>query len=219
MSLRFLLPPINLSKYFMQLLHLTTGNNLLHRLLYTHGAGKMAPITFTSLQRIPLSYASCSIGCRPSDTLPRKLEAISKAGFSSIELSFPDIIDYGTHLLGHPIKPDNYTELLSISAEIKNICDANSLSIMMLQPFANFEGWPNGSPEREDAFSRAKGWIEIMRTVGTDLLQVCPCNCLKQPAIKTRRSPDITSGLTRHPGWSHRYTIPQDLDQPRRHRR
>lgn len=119
-----------------------------------------------------MAFASCSIGCGPSDTLPRKLEAIRKAGFTSIELSFPDIIDHGTHLLGQPVQPNDYTKLLCIASEIRKLCDANSLGIMMLQPFANFEGWPKGSAEREDAFSRARGWIEIMRTVGTDLLQV-----------------------------------------------
>ncbi len=42
----------------------------------------------------------------------------------------------------------------------------------MLQPFSNFEGWPEGSKKRDDAFARAKGWIEIMHVVGTDMLQV-----------------------------------------------
>jgi len=41
---------------------------------------------------------------------------------------------------------------------------------MMLQPFANFEGWSEGSKERKEAFERAKGWIKIMQVVGTDLL-------------------------------------------------
>ena len=42
---------------------------------------------------------------------------------------------------------------------------------MMLQPFSNFEGWPEGSKERADAFGRACGWTRIMRAVGTDMLQ------------------------------------------------
>lgn len=42
----------------------------------------------------------------------------------------------------------------------------------MLQPFANFEGWPEGSAGRHDALSRARGWIRIMRAAGTDMLQV-----------------------------------------------
>ncbi|KAJ5669736.1 hypothetical protein N7462_010806 [Penicillium macrosclerotiorum] len=129
-------------------------------------------VQYSSLQKIPLAYASCSIGCEASDTLPRKLEAISKAGFISIELSFPDIIQYGANFLGHPIAPDNNTELITVATEIRKLCAANGLTIMMLQPFANFEGWPKGSLEREDAFKRAEGWIEIMKVVGTDLLQV-----------------------------------------------
>ena len=132
----------------------------------------MAPISFDELQRIPLSYATCSIGCGPSDTLPRKLEAIKKAGFISIELSFPDIVEFGSQYLGHSVGTDNYDELITVAEEIRRLCDASTLTVMMLQPFANFEGWPKGSKEREEAFERAKGWIEIMKVVGTDLLQV-----------------------------------------------
>lgn len=126
-----------------------------------------------SLRKIPLSYATCSIGSSESDTLPRKLEVISNAGFTAVELSFPDIIEFGSRTLGHTIAPENYAELITAAGEIKKLCDANSLGIMMLQPFANFEGWPRGSIEREDAFARANGWIEIMNVVGTDMLQVC----------------------------------------------
>ena len=129
-------------------------------------------ILFQSLRRIPLAYASCSIGSTSSDTLPRKLEAISAGGFSAIELSFPDIIAYGSSILGHEIAPDNYEELKKASAEIKKLVAANGLKVMMLQPFANFEGWAVGSVERRNAFARANGWIEIMDVVGTDLLQV-----------------------------------------------
>lgn len=136
-------------------------------------SGISPEIPVESLRKIPLSYATCSIGCSESDTLPRKLEAISNAGFIAVELSFPDIIEFGSRSLGHTIAPENYAELITVAGDIKKLCDANSLGIMMLQPFANFEGWPRGSIEREDAFARANGWIEIMNVVGTDMLQVC----------------------------------------------
>lgn len=131
-------------------------------------------IPFASLRRVPLSYATCSIGTSKQDTLPRRLEAISNAGFTGIELSFPDILAYGTSILGHDINPENYNELTRVTADIRKLVDTNGLKVMMLQPFANFEGWPQGSPERMDAFRRARGWIDIMNTVGTDLLQVPP---------------------------------------------
>ena len=130
-------------------------------------------IPLSTLRGIPFSYASCSIGCTSTDTLPQKLEAISKAGFQAIELSFPDIIDFGSRVLGHQVAPENFAELITTAGEIKKLCEGCGLKIMMLQPFANFEGWKRGSIEREDAFARANGWIEIMNVVGTDLLQVC----------------------------------------------
>jgi sugar phosphate isomerase/epimerase len=130
-------------------------------------------IPFSSLKDIPLAYASCSIGCGPNDTLPRRLEAISAAGFTAIELSFPDILDYGLQLKGHPIAAENYTEILPVAAEIRKLCEANGMGIMMLQPFSNFEGWERGSTDREEAFARATGWMEIMNVIGTDMLQVC----------------------------------------------
>jgi sugar phosphate isomerase/epimerase len=134
----------------------------------------MSQITSASLKEIPLSYASCSIGCSPNDTLPRKLEAIAGAGFTAIELSFPDILDYATQVLGRELASDNYAELLPVAGEIRKLCEAKNLSIMMLQPFSNFEGWHRGVVEREEAFARAIGWMEIMNAVGTDMLQVRP---------------------------------------------
>ncbi|KAI1366649.1 3-dehydroshikimate dehydratase [Xylaria arbuscula] len=123
--------------------------------------------------KVPTSYATCSIGHKDSHTLPEKLKAISSAGFDGIELSMPDILSYGKQLhSGQEPDPKDYDTLVEIGKAIKSEVDANGLKILMLQPFANFEGWPNGSKEREDAFARARGWIRIMEAVGTDMLQV-----------------------------------------------
>lgn len=129
-------------------------------------------IPLSPVKNIPLSYASCSIGSKPSDTLPQKLEAISDAGFTGIELSFPDILDYGSRMYGHQIASDNFAELTTVAGEIRKLCKANNLQVMMLQPFSNFEGWKRGSKDQENAWFRANGWMEIMRVIGTDLLQV-----------------------------------------------
>ncbi|KAL1875620.1 hypothetical protein Plec18167_005556 [Paecilomyces lecythidis] len=129
-------------------------------------------IPLSPVKNIPMSYASCSIGCKSSHTLPQKLEAISDAGFTGIELSFPDILDYGSRMYGHQIACDNFAELTTVAGEIRKLCKANNLQVMMLQPFSNFEGWKRGSKDQENAWFRANGWMEIMRVVGTDLLQV-----------------------------------------------
>ncbi|KAH8661974.1 xylose isomerase-like protein [Xylariales sp. PMI_506] len=121
---------------------------------------------------IPTSYATCSIGYKDSHTLPLKLKAIADAGFDAVELSMPDILAYGKMLRGKEPEPTDYDALVEIGKEIKVQVAEHSLKILMLQPFANFEGWPNGSSERDDAFARAKGWIRVMEAVGTDMLQV-----------------------------------------------
>lgn len=126
----------------------------------------------TSLQSIPTSFATCSIGYDDSHTLPLKLDAISQAGFQAIELSFPDILAFGKLHTGNEVNEDDYDTLCEVAKEIKRLCADRDLKIMMLQPFANFEGWPLGSAERDDAFKRAKGWVQIMEAAGTDILQV-----------------------------------------------
>jgi sugar phosphate isomerase/epimerase len=121
---------------------------------------------------IPTSYASCSIGTEESHTLPLKLKAIADAGFDAIELSMPDILAYGKLLNGKEPDPKDYDTLVEIGKQIKAQTTEHKLKILMLQPFANFEGWPKGSKQRVDAFDRARGWIRIMQAVGTDMLQV-----------------------------------------------
>jgi len=128
-------------------------------------------ISRSSLDSIPTSFASVSLGT-PEDPLPDKLKAISAAGFQAIELGFPDLQSFASKYHKREIKDDDYDSLCSAGVEVKKLCKSHNLDIMMLQPFANFEGWPEGSKERADAFSRAKGWIRIMQAVGTDMLQV-----------------------------------------------
>ncbi|KAL0056808.1 hypothetical protein AAF712_016581 [Marasmius tenuissimus] len=129
------------------------------------------PIKYDT-SNIPTSYASCSIGINESHTLPLKLEAIASAGFDAIELSMPDILEYAKLLNGREPDPKNYDTLVDVGKQIRELTAKHGLKTLMLQPFANFEGWPQGSKEREDAFNRAKGWMRIMDAVGTDMLQV-----------------------------------------------
>ncbi|KAI1411351.1 xylose isomerase-like protein [Hypoxylon sp. FL1857] len=122
--------------------------------------------------KIPTCYATCSIGHKESHTLPLKLKAIADAGFDAIELSMPDILAYGKMINGKEPDPKDYDTLVEIGKAIKAQVEEHNLKVLMLQPFANFEGWPKGSNERKDAFERAEGWMRIMEAVGTDMLQV-----------------------------------------------
>ncbi|KAL8686729.1 MAG: hypothetical protein Q9218_006906 [Villophora microphyllina] len=128
-------------------------------------------ISKSSLTSIPTCYATVSIGT-PTTPLPQKLSAIAGAGFQGIELGFPDLLSFASQHHDREIKPQDFDALCDAGKEVAELCQKNGLKVVMLQPFANFEGWKEGSEEREDAFRRAKGWIRIMQAVGTDMLQV-----------------------------------------------
>ncbi|KAK3068550.1 hypothetical protein LTR53_013793 [Teratosphaeriaceae sp. CCFEE 6253] len=131
--------------------------------------------TMDELSDIPLSYASVSIGYAKEHTLPKKLDAIAAAGFQAIELGFPDLLAFANQQQADEaseIKEDDYDGLCTAAEEVKKLCEAKKLKILILQPFSNFEGWPEDSPERAAAWKRAEGWVRIMEAAGTDMLQV-----------------------------------------------
>ena len=132
------------------------------------------PSTMQSLDKIPTCYASVSIGCREEHTLPKKLDAIAAAGFQAIELGFPDLLSFANQHLRPKKEITNYDydDLCTAAKEVKSMCEARGLKILILQPFSNFEGWQEGSEERKDAWTRVDGWTRIMEAAGTDMLQV-----------------------------------------------
>lgn len=136
--------------------------------------------------KIPLSLASCSIGL-PKHSLHQKLEAISQAGFKGIELSFPDLLSHANELVrigqiqppsgGHNdsdggVAEDDWPTLREAAKSASHLCGTHGLQVLVLQPFANFEGWPPSSPEREAALARARGWLSIMEAADCGMLQV-----------------------------------------------
>ncbi|KAL4952837.1 xylose isomerase-like protein [Aspergillus filifer] len=144
-------------------------------------------------QGIPYSFATCSLG-QPTDPLPEKLSLISSAGFSGIELAFPDLQNHASRLLGKSIDDHDYTSLIEAAKDVKKLVEKERLQIVMLQPFSNFEGWPRDSKEYNDAFERVKGWIEIMAAAGTDMLQVGSSDT---PLTKLSRSSELRSHMVR----------------------
>lgn len=179
----------------------------------------------------PLSIASVSVGL-PKHTLHQKVESIAAAGFSGMELGFPDLLSYATLSLGKDVKEDDYTSLCDAGKQARDLCKRHNVEIVLLQPFSNFEGWPKASKEREDAFARARGWIDIMSAVGADTLQVGSSD---SPGI-SKLLPEIVSDLseladmlaergfrlayenwcwsTHAPGWKDAWTIVRAIDKP-----
>ncbi|KAL1864500.1 hypothetical protein VTK73DRAFT_5848 [Phialemonium thermophilum] len=181
--------------------------------------------------KVPVSFASCSIGL-PRHTLHQKIEAISQAGFDGIELSFPDLQSFARAHFGRDIAADDYPSLCEAGSEVRKLCANHGLKILVLQPFANFEGWPDGSPEQADARARARGWMAIMDAVGTDMLQVGSSDADGISPSVPRLADDLAEladllaargyrvayenwcWATRAPTWKDAWTIVQQANRP-----
>ena len=118
-----------------------------------------------------LSMASSSIGLS-KHTFHQKIEALSQAGFYGIELAFPDLLAFAQSHANREIASNDYDALCEAGQQLGDLVRHHNLKIMVLKSFRNFEGWPERSKEREEAFARARGWIRIMDAVGTDMLLV-----------------------------------------------
>jgi 4-hydroxyphenylpyruvate dioxygenase len=89
-----------------------------------------------------------------SGSLPEKLDAIAKAGFSGIEIFEQDFIAHD----GPP-------------REVAQMIRDRGLTIPLFQPFRDFEGLPGDL--RRKVFDRAERKFDLMQELGTDLVLVC----------------------------------------------
>lgn len=96
------------------------------------------------------SIATVSLG----GTLREKFEAISRAGFSGIEIFENDLLSFSGDAYG-----------------VRRMAEDFGLKIIAVQPFRDFEGMPE--PQRSRAFDRAEHKFDLMEKLGTDLFFVC----------------------------------------------
>ncbi|WP_424943796.1 bifunctional sugar phosphate isomerase/epimerase/4-hydroxyphenylpyruvate dioxygenase family protein [Aliiroseovarius crassostreae] len=110
-----------------------------------------------------LSISTTSI---PGD-LEAKLEAIADAGFTSVELHEPD-----------------FTGFHGSAADLATRVQDLGLSINLLKPFHDLEGWQGDA--RRQAFERLARKLELVRALGTDMLLVAAsaaeCSDMEQVA-------------------------------------
>lgn len=126
---------------------------------------------FNNLDKIPVAYATPSLGMHPSHTLELKLEAASEAGFQGVEIGFDDLVSHADrHNPGFKGEEDIPT-LLKSAAEIRELCSKLNLEVICLQPFQDFEG-ATETKEREARYSRAEKYLAIMKELRTTMLQV-----------------------------------------------
>ncbi|MDC7865746.1 4-hydroxyphenylpyruvate dioxygenase [Pantoea ananatis] len=89
-----------------------------------------------------------------SGTLPEKLRAIAAAGFDGVEIFDNDLVYYP----GSPV-------------EIRQLCEALGLEILLFQPFRDFEGGPRDRLAQN--LARAARKFEVMQQLGCQRMLVC----------------------------------------------
>ena len=89
-----------------------------------------------------------------SGTLPEKLEAAAAVGFEGVEVFESDLLTFD----GSP-------------ADARRICDDLGLTVMLYQPFRDFEAMPE--PARGRNLDRAERKFDVMEELGADLILVC----------------------------------------------
>lgn len=104
----------------------------------------------THQPRLKTSIATVSI----AGDFREKLAAISRAGYTGIEIFEQDFVAYD----GSP-------------ADVGRLVADHGLEIMLFQPFRDFEGLPE--PYRSRAFDRAERKFDLMNNLGVDLVLVC----------------------------------------------
>jgi len=128
-------------------------------------------MTLKNLDKIPLAYATPSLGMHPTHTVEMKLQAASKAGFRGIEMGFDDLASHAKRHNPGFKGEDDLPTLLKSAGEIRELCQKLNLEIICLQPFQDFEG-AKDQKERAARFARAEKYLAIMKELGTRMLQV-----------------------------------------------
>ncbi|OQD78511.1 hypothetical protein PENDEC_c001G00769 [Penicillium decumbens] len=109
-----------------------------------------------------LAISTSSLGQQLSHTLPEKIQAAASNGFSSIEIIYQEIVNYGAS----QIPPLTTHEA---ARSISELCSSANLKVLALNPFKNFEGHRSPLAERLDS---ARHWLEIAACLEAKFLQV-----------------------------------------------
>ena len=103
-----------------------------------------------SLSKLRTCIATVSI----AGDFREKLAAISRAGYTGIEIFEQDFVAYD-----------------GAAVDVGWLVEDYGLEIMLFQPFRDFEGLPE--PYRSRAFDRAERKFDLMNSMGADLVLIC----------------------------------------------
>jgi predicted xylose isomerase-like sugar epimerase len=89
---------------------------------------------------------------------------------------------------GEPDPSDDqiWNVLYSKAEDVKALAKSYGLTVLMLQPLNQFDGWPEGSPRANWVRRKAERWLPLCAKLGVEMLQVRAQLCL----AAVRKGPD-----------------------------
>ncbi|KAI5797724.1 xylose isomerase-like protein [Geopyxis carbonaria] len=143
------------------------------------------------LTKFPLAIASMSLGRAAHHTLESKLAAAAAAGFTGIEVFYEDLKLPARAMTSTASSfADN---LLLSAAHMRALCDQHGLTIIVLQPFKNYDGLL--SPQRHaEKIQKLHHWFKIARVLRVDTIQI-PSMFHLSPAVATGDTEKLVADL------------------------
>ncbi|GAB7349873.1 hypothetical protein MBLNU459_g0569t1 [Dothideomycetes sp. NU459] len=117
-----------------------------------------------------LCISSMSLGRAWVHDLPGKLDQAARYGYEGIELFYEDLEYHAKTLPGGA----THENQVLAAEEIRQMCAERNITIINLQPFAQYDGLRDRS-RHDERIQELHRWFELAATLGTDLIQVPAC--------------------------------------------
>lgn len=99
-----------------------------------------------------------------------KLLEAGKAGYKGVEIFWEDLV-YAAKKLTPGSDGKDEAAILRAAQYARILCDQNGLTVLVLQPFVNYEGLLDQAAH-DELIGKLKLWFKIVKVLGTDMIQI-----------------------------------------------
>jgi hypothetical protein len=99
-----------------------------------------------------------------------KLAEAGMAGYQGVEIFWEDLV-YAAKKLSPDSDEKDEPVMLQAAQHARELCDQNGLSVLVLQPFMNYEGLLDQS-KHDELVVKLRLWFKVVKILGTDLIQI-----------------------------------------------
>lgn len=122
--------------------------------------------------------ATVSLGAPGTHSVIPILEAASKAGLKGIEIFYNHLAHHAASISNSAVDDVTQASLLQAAKDIRQQCDTLSLTVITLQPFAQYDGLLD-QHQHHLLVRKFKLWIDLAHILGCDIVQI-PTNMVKE---------------------------------------